>query len=539
VTYQRILSLLIDKKLPFCDLLLLSEAFVSWLAGLPTPKMVLRLPRWFVSLDGVPLGNATLGGERPDVVAAYNNSAYLHSGWTFTGSIGNTSPGTHTFSVTAYDSSGNAATLPRPDNAPTAITVTPNANVLYDAENNVISVDNGATATYFYDALNHRVKVIANGVTERYGFDIAGRRSTNWQDNSTNLDQAQYYAGSQPVAYWSSSDGNIHFVHQDWLGTVRLHTSFNGSVESAFTSLPFGDALTSSGADTNETHFAMLDHDSETSSEHATFRQYSSIQGRMFSSDPYMGSYDFSNPQSLNRYAYALNSPLSNVDPSGLTVLDGEEQTSSGGGWALDPNLVTVNPCGTDATTFCMKVHVSTPVFSLTTSLVPGFIQGARPLPSTGAPSNINCNTKLPNGQTVGSYVRAGRAALASSLLNGSAVDAGLAAGGVSSNFGAAYGGLSGMLSIAKGGGPIDFKTTFAGQASRQTLGDAGNFAYYAIGSGLLSNTVLDLGAGAYGLYGAAVGRFPTSFLTGRFFSDDSARQMRGPGLAAQGCKAQ
>jgi RHS repeat-associated protein len=34
------------------------------------------------------------------------------------------------------------------------------------------------------------------------------------------------------------------------------------------------------------------------------------------SPDPYDGSYDFS--QSLNRYSYALNNPLSFRDPSGL-----------------------------------------------------------------------------------------------------------------------------------------------------------------------------------------------------------------------------
>jgi len=37
------------------------------------------------------------------------------------------------------------------------------------------------------------------------------------------------------------------------------------------------------------------------------------------SPDPYDGSYDPSNPQSLNRYSYVHNNPLSFVDPLGLT----------------------------------------------------------------------------------------------------------------------------------------------------------------------------------------------------------------------------
>ena len=39
------------------------------------------------------------------------------------------------------------------------------------------------------------------------------------------------------------------------------------------------------------------------------------------SPDPYDGSYDPSNPQTLNRYAYVQNQPLNSVDPSGLESL--------------------------------------------------------------------------------------------------------------------------------------------------------------------------------------------------------------------------
>jgi len=48
------------------------------------------------------------------------------------------------------------------------------------------------------------------------------------------------------------------------------------------------------------------------------FRQYSSTTGRWMSPDPYGGSMDLGNPQSLNRYSYVGNSPLVMTDPSSL-----------------------------------------------------------------------------------------------------------------------------------------------------------------------------------------------------------------------------
>jgi RHS repeat-associated protein len=65
-------------------------------------------------------------------------------------------------------------------------------------------------------------------------------------------------------------------------------------------------------------HFAGLDHDDPSDLDIAQYREYGSMQGHWMSPDPYDGSYDASNPQSFNRYAYALNNPLSFNDSSGL-----------------------------------------------------------------------------------------------------------------------------------------------------------------------------------------------------------------------------
>lgn len=114
------------------------------------------------------------------------------------------------------------------------------------------------------------------------------------------------------------ANGTASFEHQDWLGTERLRTTYNGGVEGTYQSLPWGDGQSFSGSDQDAHHYATLDYDSESNTDHAQFRQYSSTEGRFLSPDPYGGSYDPTNPQSFNRYEYAMDNPLSNIDPSGL-----------------------------------------------------------------------------------------------------------------------------------------------------------------------------------------------------------------------------
>jgi hypothetical protein len=62
-------------------------------------------------------------------------------------------------------------------------------------------------------------------------------------------------------------------------------------------------------------------------------------------------------------------------------------------------------------------------------------------------------------------------------------------------------------LGMAWPHGVIDFKNKFKGQGNPDDLAKAGNFAYYAIGSGILPDTVLDAGASAYNLYKTVTGQ--------------------------------
>lgn len=80
------------------------------------------------------------------------------------------------------------------------------------------------------------------------------------------------------------------------MGTERVQTSYNAGtvglsgIEGVYGSLPFGDNKTSSGTNTDAYHYAGLDNDTESYTDHAQYRQYNATPGRWMSPDPYSGA---------------------------------------------------------------------------------------------------------------------------------------------------------------------------------------------------------------------------------------------------------
>ena len=64
--------------------------------------------------------------------------------------------------------------------------------------------------------------------------------------------------------------------------------------------------------------YTAKERDTESGLDYFNARYLSSNSARMLSPDPLGGS--LLNPQSLNKYAYAFNNPLTNTDPTGLYV---------------------------------------------------------------------------------------------------------------------------------------------------------------------------------------------------------------------------
>ena len=70
----------------------------------------------------------------------------------------------------------------------------------YDADGNLLAVDNGATAVYVYDALNRRVRVQTASATDEYIYDYANRRISTWLPNGAGI-EGRIYWGNLLVAF--------------------------------------------------------------------------------------------------------------------------------------------------------------------------------------------------------------------------------------------------------------------------------------------------------------------------------------------------
>ena len=95
-----------------------------------------------VRIDGVAVGNATLGFSRPDVASAYGDNRYTNSGWRFSYNVASLALGTHTVTAVALDSAGVSTVL----RGAKTITVAPAANTApFGWIDGAVNASNGST----------------------------------------------------------------------------------------------------------------------------------------------------------------------------------------------------------------------------------------------------------------------------------------------------------------------------------------------------------------------------------------------------------
>jgi RHS repeat-associated protein len=198
----------------------------------------------------------------------------------------------------------------------------------YDSESYMISATNSISgaSSYQYDANGRRIRktTVAKGAVD-FLYDLGGNEIVELGPAGF-WDRGEVYAGKRHLATYFATKTN--FIISDWLGTERARSTSTGAPFETCTSLPFGDALTCVGSsDPSPMHFTGKEHDLESGLEYFGARYDSSQYGRFMTPDwsakpasvPYAV---FSNPQSLNLYAYVLNNPLRYRDADGHIIDD-------------------------------------------------------------------------------------------------------------------------------------------------------------------------------------------------------------------------
>ncbi len=226
--------------------------------------------------------------------------------------------GTNQLSNQTYDNAGNVV-LDQQGN-----------HFSYDAEGRIIT---GGTGTYTYDGDGNRVvKTNGSATTLYWPSSVAG--VVDESNSTATAFGRQIFVGG--VRVWSEDTaGSGRFLFQDHLGSTRVTASSAGSVKDDYDYRSFGNVVANYGAAPSDNHYVFTGYESDYTDNGTDFGQFRSLSltmARFNRPDPYLGSYDPTNPQSFNRFGYVLNNPLSLIDPSGLscitTTVDSSDTTS-------------------------------------------------------------------------------------------------------------------------------------------------------------------------------------------------------------------
>ena len=195
-----------------------------------------------------------------------------------------------------YDPNGNAT---RRINGSQDITLA------YDAENRLTGLTSGVTASHVYDGDGKRVKETISGVMRIF--------IGNYYEVDSGVVKKYYYAGSTRVA--ENRAGTLYYLLSDHLGSTAVTTNASGNRVTELRYYPYGGSRYNPGGQITTYRFTGQRWDAGTAIYFYNARWYDPAIGRFLSADTIVPSPG--NPQSLNRYAYANNNPLTYIDRDG------------------------------------------------------------------------------------------------------------------------------------------------------------------------------------------------------------------------------
>jgi RHS repeat-associated protein len=136
--------------------------------------------------------------------------------------------------------------------------------------------------------------------------------------------------------------GTVYFYAANHLGSVAAVMDRNGAVVEQLRFYPFGERRLGSGGERHQ--FTGQERDGESGNDYFGARYYWSGAGRWLGVGPVFSR--ITDPQSLNRYSYARNDPVNNIDIGGMfwacSMLDGY---LSGHNWEMGYSGYSYETC--------------------------------------------------------------------------------------------------------------------------------------------------------------------------------------------------
>jgi RHS repeat-associated protein len=205
----------------------------------------------------------------------------------------------------------------------------------WDANGNMIARTEGNQTTKFeYDYDNRLVRIVyPNGSEVRFGYDGLGRRVFRQEGASVRY---FYYDGDKIIAEREGSSwvvryllglkpcghvvsGQVRVYHADRLGSVRWVTDGGQNIVASYVYEGFGKIVGQNGGGDGLYQFCGLwgyRNDNDAGLLHVGARYYEVEISRFISFDAWLGA--IFNPQTLNRFSYVCNNPISFIDSSGF-----------------------------------------------------------------------------------------------------------------------------------------------------------------------------------------------------------------------------
>jgi RHS repeat-associated protein len=279
-----------------------------------------------------PLGNITKSGSLT-YAAGYNPATnQVNSGIT---------------PLPSYDANGNQKSS------------TGLSSISWDAYAQPISVtpQSGGAISGWYDALGRLVENDSGTSHTQFVFSPAGQKIAVVQASILAKGFIPLPGGA--TAIYSGTSGMPYIRHIDWLGSARLATTWSHAVQSKIAYAPFGETYNEAGTSSGDRSFTGQDQGTVTSSGGMgiydfMFRKYDPSAGRWLSPDPAgWGAVNQAAPQSLDRYAYVMNNPLSLVDQYGWDGCNEDDETDETG--------ISIGDCDTQNYTDDQTTYAYTP----------------------------------------------------------------------------------------------------------------------------------------------------------------------------------